>query len=153
MIRLGNPAQALATSILHKMGPWTPCRQSYRHLILCQLHGLFICKHDFGAQDTKQAVQGLQAALEAAHRDLAAVQISASGQGQQHQVLQSHVHDLQSQLAASQAALVQTQVLTWPAQQHRLAVTYHGQQVLTGLLHKQVLCQDLSCTLQRSPEC
>ena len=70
-------------------------------------------------------------------------------------MLQSHVHDLQSQLAASQAALVQTQVLTWPAQQHRLAVTYHGQQVLTGLLHKQVqvLRQDLSCTLQRSPEC
>lgn len=65
-----------------------------------------------GAQDAKQAVQGLQAALEAAHRDLASVQISASGQGQQHLALQTRVHDLQSQLAASQAALLQTQVLT-----------------------------------------
>ena len=93
-------------------------------------------------QDAKQAAHTLQEQLDAAHQSLAAAKLSASGQGQQQEVLQSHLGSLQAQLAAAQAALLQEQVGSrWcrPAHRKHAKLSVAGFRTIAGWKPRQDL--------------
>ena len=70
----------------------------------------FLCLMPRVPQEAQQEAAKLRGELTAAHQALVAAKLSVAGQGQQQEMLQSHLHSLQAQLVSGQAALLQEQV-------------------------------------------